>query len=170
MNSVPNDQSVPPDATNLRSFRDALGRFATGITLITTQTANGPVGFTANSFASVSLDPPLVLWSAARAAARFPIFAAAQTYSIHILAQDETPLISRFIRGGAGFDGLATGRSQDGNPVLHQALARFDCHQQACHDGGDHLIILGRVVQFSSRDGAPLVFSQGAYGSFSDLP
>ena len=85
MNDVPPTQDLLPDPANLRDFRHALGRFSTGVTVITTQTAQGPVGFTANSFASVSLDPPLVLWSAARASARFPIFAAAKAYSIHIL-------------------------------------------------------------------------------------
>ena len=164
------DQTFPPDPANLRQFRDALGRFATGITLITTQTENGPAGFTANSFASVSLDPALVLWSAARASARFPIFAAAQTYSIHILAQDQTDLVNRFVRGGVGFDGLAVTQSADGNPVFPQALARFDCHQHSVHDGGDHLIILGRVIHFALRDGSPLLFNQGQYGSFSALP
>ena len=161
------DQTFPPDPANLRQFRDALGRFATGITLITTQTENGPAGFTANSFASVSLDPALVLWSAARASARFPIFAAAKTYSIHILAQDQSHLIPRFVRGGAGFDGLDTQLSADGNPVLVGALARFDCHQHSLLDGGDHLIILGRVVQFAHRAAQPLVFSQGKYGQFT---
>ena len=164
------DQSFPPDAANLRRFRDALSRFATGITLITTQTMDGPVGFTANSFASVSLDPALVLWSAARSSARFPIFAAAQFYSIHILAQDQTDLINRFVRGGAGFDGLSAAQSADGSPILPQALARFDCQQHAVHEGGDHLIIVGRVIQATLRDGAPLLFNQGQYGSFAPLP
>ena len=161
------DQSVPTDPANVRRLRDALGGFTTGITVITTHTAQGPAAFTANSFASVSLDPALVLWSAARASARFPIFAAAKTYSIHILAQDQSHLIPRFVRGGAGFDGLDTQLSADGNPVLVGALARFDCHQHSLLDGGDHLIILGRVVQFAHRAAQPLVFSQGKYGQFT---
>lgn len=158
-------QDLLPGPETLRDFRHALGRFATGVTVITTQTENGPVGFTANSFASVSLDPALVLWSAARASARFPIFAAAKTYSIHILGEDDAALAARFIRGGAGFDGLATTRSAGGSPVIPQTLARFDCHQHSLHDGGDHLIIIGRVTHFSMRHGAPLVFSQGTYRS-----
>lgn len=160
------EQSVPADPSSLRRLRDALGGFTTGVTVITTQTDQGPAAFTANSFASVSLDPALVLWSAARASARFPVFAAAKTYSIHILADDQSHLIARFIRGGTGFDGLDTQLSVDGNPVLDGAVARFDCHQHAVHDGGDHLIILGRVVQFFHREARPLVFSQGAYGQF----
>ncbi len=169
MNNAMVNQSFQPGPDTTRSLRDALGRFATGITLITTQTDQGPAGFTANSFASVSLDPALVLWSAARASARFAIFAAAKSYSIHILAQDQADLAARFVRGGAGFDGLQRAASIDGSPILPQTLARFDCHQHSLHDGGDHLIIVGRVVQFSLRDGAPLLFSQGQYGQFSAL-
>jgi flavin reductase (DIM6/NTAB) family NADH-FMN oxidoreductase RutF len=160
------DQTFQPGPDTSRALRDALGRFATGITLITTQTEHGPAGFTANSFASVSLDPALVLWSAARNSARFPIFAAAKSYSIHILAQDQADLAARFVRRGAGFDGLPTTTSADGSPILTQALARFDCHQHSLHDGGDHLIIVGRVTHFALRDGAPLLFSQGQYGQF----
>ena len=161
---------ITPDADTLRAFRVALGQFATGVTVITTTTDSGPAGFTANSFASVSLDPALVLWSAARTSARFAIFSAAKTFSIHVLAVDQMPLASRFLRGGAGFDGLAVTASGDGNPVLPDAIARFDCHQHALHDGGDHLIIVGRVVQFQMRQAPPLVFSQGGYGRFDPVP
>ena len=167
MNDIPLTQDLLPGPANLRDFRHALGRFSTGVTVITTQTAQGPVGFTANSFASVSLDPPLVLWSAARASARFSIFAAAKAYSIHILGETESVLAARFTRGGAGFDGLATTSSADGSPVIAQTLGRFDCQQHSLHDGGDHLIIVGRVTHFAMRHGAPLVFSQGTYGTFS---
>jgi flavin reductase (DIM6/NTAB) family NADH-FMN oxidoreductase RutF len=155
-----------PDATNARAFRDALGRFATGIAVITTQTADGPVGFTANSFASVSLDPPLVLWSPAKSSARYPVFAAAQHYTIHILGADQADLCLRFVRGGAGFDGLHTEINAEGTPVIPGTLARFDCAQSATHDGGDHLIVVGRVLRAASTAGDPLVFSQGAYGVF----
>lgn len=159
------DQNFRPGPDTLRTLRDALGRFATGVTVITTQTEQGPAGFTANSFASVSLDPALVLWSAARSATRYPIFSAAKAYSIHILAEDQAPLAARFSRGGAGFDGLEITLSDDGSPVIPAALARFDCHQHSVHDGGDHLIIVGRVVHFALRSAPPLVFSQGRYVS-----
>lgn len=149
-----------------RGFRDALGRFATGVTLVTIAGDSGPMGFVANSFASVSLDPPLVLWSPARGSRRFAAFAAAPIYSIHVLALDQFAVVERFARNGAGFDGLPHDITPEGLPVLPDALARFDCRQQATHDGGDHLIILGLVTRFVLRDGAPLVFSQGAYGGF----
>lgn len=163
------DQTFPPDAAHARALRDALGRFATGVAVITTMGPDGPMGFTANSFASVSLDPPLVLWSPARASVRYPVFAAAQHFAIHILAADQAVLCQRFIRGGAGFDGLTVVQNAEGVPVISGALARFECHQHATHDGGDHLIIVGRVLRFALTDAAPLVFAKGAYGGFAPL-
>ena len=150
-----------------RAFRDALGRFATGVTIVTTQGPEGPAGFTANSFASVSLDPPLVLWSSARASTRYPIFRDADHYAIHVLALTQYDLIARFGRQGAGFTGLDHATSPEGVPLLPGALARFECRRAAAHDGGDHLIIVGHVLRFALTEGAPLVFSQGAYGGFA---
>lgn len=161
------DTPFTADTIDSRAFRDALGRFATGITVVTIATRDGPMGFTANSFASVSLDPPLVLWSPARSAARFPFYAAAQHYAIHVLGAEQSELSGRFVRGGAGFDGLAHEAGAHDVPILPQALARFDCLQLATHDGGDHLIIVGRVLRASARDGQPLIFSQGGYGRFT---
>lgn len=143
------------------ALRMALGQFATGVTVVTIP---GPQGFTANSFASVSLDPPLVLWSPARASARFPAFSGAKHYAIHVLAEDQFGLSRRFVRGGSGFEGLEHDLSPEGVPLLAGTLARFECEQEATHDGGDHLIILGRVLRFATGAGQPLVFSQGGYG------
>lgn len=161
------EMPLVPDAGNARAFRDALGRFATGVTVVTIAGPEGPMGFTANSFASLSLDPPLVLWSPARSAARFPHYAAAAHYAIHVLGAEHTPLVSRFLRGGEGFSGLNHALNAEGVPLISDALARFECRQHATHDGGDHLIIVGEVLRFTARPGAPLVFSQGGYGAFS---
>jgi flavin reductase (DIM6/NTAB) family NADH-FMN oxidoreductase RutF len=161
------DAIFTAEAADARAFRDALGRFATGITVVTIPTRDGPMGFTANSFASVSLDPPLVLWSPARSSTRFPYFAAAQHYAIHVLGAEQAELSRRFVRGGAGFDGLAFASNDEAVPVIPGTLARFDCTQVATMDGGDHLIILGRVLRALARPGAPLIFSQGAYGRFA---
>jgi flavin reductase (DIM6/NTAB) family NADH-FMN oxidoreductase RutF len=161
------DLTFIPDADNARAFRDALGRFATGVTVVTIAGPDGPMGFTANSFAAVSLDPPLVLWSPARSSLRFPFYAAAQHYSIHVLSDTLRDWMPRFARGGAGFDGLAHRINPEGVPVIEGALARFDCERQATHDGGDHLIIVGRVLRAACGEGAPLVFSQGRYGGFT---
>lgn len=164
------DQEFKPDATNLRAFRDALGRFATGVTLVTISGDNGPMGFVANSFAGLSLDPPLILWSPARSSSRFPYFASAAHFSVHILREDSKDWIARFGRHGAGFDGLQHRLTPEGSPVLNAALARFDCALHDTHDGGDHLIIIGRVLRCHSAQGVPLVFSQGSYGSFQQHP
>lgn len=156
-----------PGSSDPRLLRDALGRFATGVTVITCTTPEGPVGITANSFASVSLDPALVLWSIARTSSRFAAFAGAQAFAIHILGQDERDLAARFVKAGAGFDGLPVTAGQGGAPLIGGTLARFDCALHSAVDGGDHLILLGRVLAASFREGAPLVFAKGHYGSFA---
>ena len=155
---------IVPDAANARVFRDALGRFATGVTVVTIQ---GPMGFTANSFSSLSLDPALVLWSLAKASQRYPFFAAARHYSIHVLGQDQADLPARFSKGGPGFAGLDWQTNAEGVPVLPGAIARFDCAQHATHDGGDHLIIVGQVLRLALEEGAPLVFANGRFGGFT---
>ena len=170
-----NNEAAMPDGTQVtqtlddaRALRDAFGRFATGVCLMTTMGPEGPVGFTANSFSSVSLDPPLVLWSPARASRRFGVFAGASHYAIHVLGAEEVDLIARFSRAGEGFAGLDHGVTDEGLPVLPNALARFDCTAHAAHDGGDHAILVGRVLRVTQRSGEPLIFSQGRYGRFAD--
>lgn len=160
--------SFTPSADTQREFRDALGRFATGVTVVTTPTGHGPLGITANSFASVSLDPPLVLWSPARASRRFPAFAAAERYAIHVLGADQIDLCRRFSKEGLDFDGLDWKPAGDGVPLIAGCLARFHCARVSAHDGGDHLIIVGRVLEAQHRDGQPLLFSCGSYGRFTD--
>jgi flavin reductase (DIM6/NTAB) family NADH-FMN oxidoreductase RutF len=149
-----------------RAFRTALGRFATGVTVVTAMGPDGPTGFTANSFAAVSLDPPLVLWSPARASSRFPVYEAATEFAIHVLSDDQGDLSTRFHRGGAGFVGLDHEMTAEGVPVIPGTLARFDCARHAVHDGGDHLVILGRVRRAVAGNGAPLVFALGQFGVF----
>lgn len=162
----PADETFVPDPADPRRFRDALGRFATGITVVTVATRDGPMGFTANSFASVSLDPPLVLWSPAKSASRFPFYAAAEHYTIHVLGAEQLELSRRFSRGGAGFDGLKPAITPEGVPVIPGTLARFDCRHHARHDGGDHLIVVGLVLRAACREGPPLVFHEGGVGRY----
>ncbi|MFV0492588.1 MAG: flavin reductase family protein [Pseudorhodobacter sp.] len=154
-------------AFDTRAFRDALGRFSTGIVLVTIEGEEGPEGFVANSFASVSLDPPLVLWSPARAASRFDDFATARHFAIHVLGQENATHCQNFARRGMGFQDLPFSRNDEGVPVLPGTLARFECEQHATHDGGDHLIVLGRVLRFTAQDGAPLLFSQGRFAGLT---
>ena len=149
-----------------RAYRDCLGRFATGVTVVTAATADGPVGITANSFASVSLDPALVLWSPAKGSARFDVFTGASHYAIHVLAAEQTGLARHFARTGAFGDVPALPGPQ-GVPLLEGALARFVCRREAVHDAGDHAIVVGRVLEAGQRAGDPLVFLGGAYGAFT---
>lgn len=162
-------QKTGPQAETL-ALREVLGRFATGVTVVTIAGQDGrPMGFTANSFASVSLDPPLVLWSPARSSSRFAAFSAARHYVIHVLAEGQRDLVTHFASSGAGFEGLSSGLNAEGVPLLDGALARIHCEQHATHEGGDHLIIVGRVLRADKAEGAPLVFSQGRYGRFTAL-
>lgn len=160
---------ITPGPDSQRAFRSALGRFATGVTLVTCDSDIGPLGITANSFASLSLDPALVLWSPARSSRRFDAFAGAEHFAIHILRDDQLPLAQAFTHHGQAWDGLAWHPSPEGVPRLDDALARFDCRRHAVHDGGDHAIVVGEVTSAVIGDGAPLVFADGGYGGFTPL-
>lgn len=151
-----------PDTQHERDFRDALGQFTTGVALVTAAGPDGPVGITANSFAAVSLEPPLVLWSPARRSSRFPIFAEAERFSIHILAAAQLEICRHFTRRG-DFDGVTHRLDDHGVPLLEGALARFDCRLAARHDGGDHLVILGHVEHVDTTPGEALVFRAGHF-------
>lgn len=152
-----------------RQFRDALGHFATGVTIVTALDENDrPVGVTANSYNSVSLDPPLVLWSIARSARSFPAFTAAQAFAIHVLAHDQRETATRFAKSGEDkFSGLEWTRGYAGLPVLPGCAARFECELANSFDGGDHVILVGKVVNFDTSGGAPLLFHQGRFGKLS---
>lgn len=152
-----------------RLLRTALGQFATGVTVITARKAQGtePVGMTVNSFASVSLDPALVLWSAARNSMRHAHFARAKAFAIYVLEARQAPLAERFARTENGFHDLPFQINPEGAPILPDTLARFDCVTETTHDGGDHTIIIGRILRFQmAGQGSPLLFAQGQYGRF----
>ena len=156
-----------PGADNHRAFRNALGSFTTGVTVVTAMTAEGPIGMTVNSFASVSLDPPLVLWSPAKSSSRYGAFTGARHFAIHVLGADQDHLSAAFTRGGNGFGGIEVRFNDEGVPVLPGTLARFECVEQAQHDAGDHTIIIGRVLRVAHRQGEPLCFSGGRFGRFA---
>ncbi|WP_234822503.1 flavin reductase family protein [Palleronia aestuarii] len=150
-----------------RALRTALGRFATGVAVITVATPGGPLGITANSFASVSLDPPLVLWSPAKASRRFRPFVEADHFAIHVMGAEQGDLAGRFVREGNPFGDLTWKSDPEGTPLIDGCLARFRCRRAAVHDAGDHVIVIGDVLAASHRDGAPLVFAAGRYGGFA---
>lgn len=149
-----------------RGFRLVLGRFATGVTVITAAAPDGPMAITANSFSSVSLDPPLVLWAPARASRRFELFRDAPRFVIHVLASDQLGLGHHFARTGHDFSPADWQAGPDGLPLLEHFAARFTCTRHAVHDGGDHAIVLGRVETAEAGRHAPLIFADGAYGHF----
>jgi len=157
------ETQISPDDS--RAFRDALGQFATGVTIITTETAEGPLGMTANSFSSVSLDPPLVLWSCAHSASRHDPFAAAERFCINVLTAEQAGVAAAFAKNGQAFAEDNAARV-DGFWHILGAAARFCCTRHAVYPGGDHSIILGEVVHVTLGTAAPLVFHSGSFGSF----
>lgn len=157
----PAPHSFVPDPENGRLLRDAFGRFATGVTIVTAASDDGCAAITANSFSSVSLDPPLVLWSPARASSRYAQFATARHFAIHVLAADQADLAWAVARNRNALDRAGLAANADGVPVLDRCLARFDCAFFALHEAGDHAIIIGRVLQAHVTEGAPLAFFGG---------
>jgi flavin reductase (DIM6/NTAB) family NADH-FMN oxidoreductase RutF len=147
-----------------KTLRDALGRFVTGVTVVTTMTGRGPLGITANSFSSVSLHPPLVLWSPARKSRRFPAFEAASHFAVHVLADGQRALAERFSGPGEGFAGIDYERGLGDVPLLAGCVARFECRHAAGYDGGDHLIVVGEVLRLKQDDLPPLLYYRGRYG------
>lgn len=166
----PPRQAQPP-SFSAPEFRAALGMFATGVTIVTARTAEGQlIGLTANSFNSVSLAPPLVLWSLARAAGSMPVFSAGSHYAINILAADQKALAERFATKGADrWSGVGFDTGGCGAPLLHGAAATFECFNRSRYEEGDHVVFIGEVERCTHRHGAmPLLFHGGRY--YTELP
>lgn len=162
-----------------RQLRDGFSRFATGVTIVTARDHEGePVGMTASSFNTVSLEPPLILWCPAKKALSGPAFRDAEHFAVHVLAQDQDDLSSHFARSGTDkFDAFEAGSQwqEDRNhvPVLEDCMVRFDCERWAVHEGGDHWIVVGRVLGIcegsKGMNGEGLIFRQGRYAQAEDL-
>ena len=148
-----------------KEFRRALGMFATGVTIVTTQPANGaPIGITANSFNSVSLDPPMVLWSLANNARSLAAFSDSEHWNVHILSNEQEALSNQFARSGEDkFAGLALDPQASKAPLLTGCSARFQCKTAFKYEGGDHTIFVGEVVQYDSSARPPLLYVTGGY-------
>lgn len=162
---TPPRQAQPPSFSS-QEFRAALGMFATGVTIVTARTGDGQVvGLTANSFNSVSLSPPLVLWSLSRAAASMVAFSTGSHYAINVLAADQKALAERFAtRGGDRWRGVTFDVGAGGAPLLHGAAATFECFNRSRYEEGDHVIFVGEVERCTHRRGAsPLLFHGGHY-------
>lgn len=150
-----------------KAFRQALGTFPTGVAVVTATAGAEPVGITVNSFTSVSLDPPLVLWCLKKDSHRYSVFADAPGYTISILGTEHEDVSSRLARQGEHrLRDMGLFATELGPPALADSLAAFECAREAIHDGGDHTILVGRVLRFHRREaGAPLVFHRGRYGA-----
>lgn len=153
------------DIFSAPEFRTALGSFATGVTIVTTASQpDQPIGVTASSFNSVSLDPPLVLWSLAKSSKSLAAFCGSGHFAIHVLSSHQEALSNRFARSGEEkFQDVSWGPGALGSPVLQEYSARFECRTVHQYEGGDHIIFVGEVVEFDHRDHAPLLFHGGRY-------
>ncbi len=148
-----------------KDFRRALGMFATGVTIVTTKAGGGtPVGVTANSFNSVSLTPPLVLWSLAKSARSLQAFSDASHWNVHVLAEDQVSLSNLFARAGEDkFSGLQLDKGLNDTPLLHACSARFQCRTMFQYEGGDHVIFVGEVLGYDRSERPPLLYVTGNY-------
>jgi len=148
-----------------KDFRSALGTFATGVTIVTSADQDGaPVGVTASSFNSVSLDPPLVLWSLAKSARSSDTFCSSGHFAIHVLSANQEGLSNSFAKSGA--DKFAEVNWQPGtlgSPLIDDYSALFQCKTLHQYEGGDHVILVGEVIEFDQKDQAPLLFHGGRY-------
>jgi len=150
---------------NEKEFRRTLGRFATGITVITTRGENGrPEGLTANSFNALSLKPPLILWSLSLDAISRPAFLACSHFAVNVLSADQRHLSHRFAtRANDKFANLQWSEGLGGVPILDGCIALFECTNAARHDAGDHTVFFGRVERFRRWQGDPLLYYAGNY-------
>lgn len=158
-----NAMTVPTDT---RSLRNAFGSFATGVTIVTTRGPDGAdAGLTANSFSSVSLKPPMVLWSLSKTSSSIGAFHDAAHFAVHVLSADQEALSARFATKGTDrFAGTPVDRGPDGVPMLRDCAARFVCRTAHRHEGGDHVIFVGEVLELQHSERSPLVFHGGRYG------
>ncbi len=169
----PQQPLTEASAFELRAFRQALGGYCTGVCLVTTVGENGKrEGMTINSFASVSLSPPLVLWSVREAARSAEVFVAAPHFLLSVLAADQQDLAQHFARPAADkFSGWEDrfDAGLGGCPRLRGAVSTYECRLYSCHTEGDHFILVGHVQHFAHEPKSPLLFHQGRMGSMAEL-
>ena len=164
--------SAPARAFTEHQFRDALAQFATGVTVIAARRGDSRfTGFTANSFTSVSLDPPMVLWSLSRRSASLPAFEAAERYSVTVLSDAQLELARRFSRPHADrFEGVPCRLGWADAPLIDGCVAWFECSNHARHRAGDHVVFIGEVHACARGHGRGLVFHEHRYATTRDFP
>jgi len=145
-----------------RNLRHTLGRFVTGVAVVTTRTQGMPTGLTINSFSSVSLDPPLILWSLSRTSARLDVFQQADYFAVNVLAGDQLNLCQHFSAATENlFTDIDWQPSKRGQPILDGVVASLECQTWKIYEGGDHIIIIGQVLAHHHHDKTPLIFANG---------
>lgn len=162
-------QTKSPIDSDTNRFRDVLGRFCSGIVVVTALDEGRPVGFTCQSFASLSLDPRLIMLSPGRSSKTWPTIRNVGSFCVNVLAEDQAHVSARFGRsGGDKFENVKWDRSPAGAPVIGGSLAWIDCRLWAEYDGGDHTIVLGQVTDFDApTSGSPIVFFRGSYAALT---
>ena len=157
---------VPSTVVDPRVMRDVLGHFVSGVTVVTAIGADGPVGFTCQSFSSLSLDPPLVAFAPARTSTTWPRLRDARRFCVNVLAEEQSDLSRQFARSGTDkYAGVSWAESPYGSPVLDGVVAWIDSELWAEYDGGDHTIVVARVLDLGAdASRTPLLFHRGAYG------
>ena len=157
---------VPAQVIDPRAMRDVLGHFATGVTVVTATGPDGPLGFTCQSFSSLSLDPALVAFAPSRTSTTWPKVREVGTFCVNVLAESQAALSGQFARSGTDkYAGVSWVPSPHGAPVLDDVVAWIDCTLEAEHDGGDHTIVVGRVLDLGADPSRPpLLFHCGGYG------
>lgn len=160
-------QSFIPGPDNTRALRGAFGRFATGVTVVTASAERGPIGITANSFTSVSLDPALLLWCPAKASRRHDAFVNAERFALHVMGTGQDQITWAFSNTAEAFEHCNWETSEHGVPLIAGCPARFECTIRDRIDAGDHTVIIGQVTRVATEEG-PLarVFLGGDYGQF----
>lgn len=159
-------------AFDRQRYRQVLGHFCTGVTVITAVGPEGPIGFACQSFAALSLDPPLVLFCPGKTSRSWPVIESAGTFCVNLLAEHQSEVSARFGAPGKDkFSGIPLYASPSGNPIIDGALTWIDCTVHAVHDGGDHFLVLGHVAHLGPvSDGKPLLFNRGSYTGLTGRP
>jgi 3-hydroxy-9,10-secoandrosta-1,3,5(10)-triene-9,17-dione monooxygenase reductase component len=148
-------------------FREVLGHFATGVTIVTANEDGQPVGFSCQSFAALSMDPPMVLLAPAKSSTSWPRIAKAGAFAVNILSEHQEAVCRAFaVSGGDKFDGVTWTAGTTGSPLITGALATIECTLGSIHDGGDHELVTGHVVAMEIGEGAPLLFYRSGFGHF----
>ncbi|MDZ7914871.1 MAG: flavin reductase family protein [Rhodococcus sp. (in: high G+C Gram-positive bacteria)] len=161
--------AVPQQPTEGRRFRDVMGRYATGVVLLTSDTPNGSTGLAVNSFTSLSLDPPLVVFGVAETSSSWPAIRDAGAFAANILRADHLDLCRTFAKKGADrFAGRSWDTSPSGHPLVPDALGWLECTIETIHPGGDHDLVVARAHRWSADSGAPLIFYQGKFADLAD--